>query len=168
MVIIILCSLFITHIGIGLAVMDRDSRVEALLTAEATDIMERLQRGDQALYGLMKGRFDSISVAADGSSIDFSVDTNSVYTADTADDIQMSIYYDNGDGDDATYEDNAVMFDPDTSMAGDEFVVGRNVSDLNFEDDAATNMVTIDVELTAMRGAEEVTVTFSREVYMRN
>jgi len=92
--------------------MQRDSETESDLSTSGLTVMDRIERGDRGLQGLMKARSGSIAPLNGGTRIDFEIDTNTLYSNTFADDTPMSIYFDNGDGDDSTIDDNTVIFDP--------------------------------------------------------
>jgi len=142
--------------------MDRDSIVESLLLTEGMNIMQRIEKGRQGRYGVMKSRAASVVVAAGQNRIDFSVDTNATYTDSTADDTAMAIYYDNGDGDDLTYDDNAVILNDGTDIT----TIGQNVSNLSFT--FQNSIVTVNLSLTDDVEGQPVTMNVNRDIWVRN
>ena len=146
--------------------MTQNSHIESELYAEGMYVMDMIQRGESGLYGIMKARSSTLAVAVDGKSVTFLVDKNSNYSTSTADDINMSIAFDNGDGNNATLDDNSVVIDPNTTVAGDGIEVGRYLEDLTFSE--AGGVVTVDLVMTRSTRAGPRTLEFSREILMRN
>lgn len=145
---------------------DRTTSLESELYMDANRAVERVQRGGDGLAGLMKARIDSVAIGAGSDSISFSVDTNSPYTSDAADDTDMSVYIVDADGVPATADDNTLMLDPDTSAAGNEIALCAGVSSLGFVQSGSLVTMTIEVERT-MRGTP-IRVSAQQDVYVRN
>jgi len=145
----------------------QQSQVESELYAEAVYVMDMIQRGESGLFGIMKGRSNTVVIDPDSRGVSFSVDKNIQYTADTDDDIMMSIVFDNGDGDDNTLEDNIVVIDRNTADADDEVIeIGRNIEDLAFNENGGIVSVTLTIAKDTRGGLKRV--SFSRDIMMRN
>jgi prepilin-type N-terminal cleavage/methylation domain-containing protein len=142
--------------------MYRDSQAEALLFTEGLYALEMIQRGDSGLHGLMKGRSDTVVINADQDRIDFLADQNADYTETLADDVAMAMYFDNGDGDDATLEDNSITVE----SGADTFAVGTNVENVAFTQNG--DMVTVDITVAERVRGRTHRLTLSRDVMMRN
>lgn len=142
--------------------MDMNTAAESLLFSEGMKIMSRVERGDRGRYGLMKARSGSVTISNGGARVDFSVDTNTTYTDSTADDVAMSLYYDNGDGDDLTYRDNVIQFNDGTNLTA----IGTNVETINF----SQNSSVVTVALTVIQNVEgqAVRMNLSRDILTRN
>lgn len=156
----------ITGVYIMAARMYKTSHTEAELYAEGAYVMDVIQKGESGLYGIMKGRRNTVVIAADQRAITFSADKNANYTTSVADDVQMSIAFDNGDGNDATLEDNVIVIDPDTTVNGDELEVGRNIGDVAFTYNGG--IVTVDLTIERSVRGDSKQLTFSRNILMRN
>lgn len=146
--------------------MYQQSQAESELYSEGVYVMDMIQRGESGLFGIMKGRAATLAIDPALDSATFSVDKNADYTTSTADDITMNISYSNGDGDDSTLEDNVVVIDPNTAVAGDEMQIGRNIALLNFSE--AGGIVTVDLTVTRDTRTGPMSVSFSRDILMRN
>lgn len=161
-----LIVLSVTAIFAAAGRMTERSRAEARLFSEGLSVMNRIQRGESGLWGLMKARSDSAVVSQAGAQIDFSADKNDDYTSSTADDVAMRIFFDDGDGNAATLDDNTVVLDPDTAAAGATIPIGRNVEELNFA--VAGDVVTVSVVLADTVRGETIRIAASRDILMRN
>ncbi len=97
---------------------------DAYLERNGNLIMEQLIRGRRGRYGLREATTGSIVIDADGNGITFGVDKNNTPTATTWDDTTCRFYLSN----------NRVMYDPDTSVPGDEEAVNTkgNVENITF------------------------------------
>lgn len=142
------------------------AQVESDLYREGVYVMEMIQRGEDGLFGIMKARSDTLAVSAGSDSVTFSVDKNADYTEATADDIPMSISFDNGDGNDDTLEDNAIEIDPNTNVAGNELYVGHYLESVTFSLNG--DVVTVNLSLSGTFRDEPVRLSLSRDILMRN
>ena len=160
----ILLLMMTAVLGVALSTMrmDRNTGVESLLFTEGMKIMTRVEKGDRGRYGLMKARGGSIVISAGQSRADFSVDTNATYTDTTTDDVAMSIYYDNGDGDDNTFDDNTVILNDGTTL----MTLGHNVSNLAFA--YVNGVITANLSLTETVEGQAVSMNMSRDIWVRN
>lgn len=142
--------------------MYRNAQVEASLFAEGLYTMDMIQRGDEGLYGVHKARASTVLISVDQRQIDFLADQNDEYTPTTADDVVMSIYFDNGDGDDTTFEDNTIMLD----SGAQTIVLGRSIEDIAFSQTG--NLITVDLTVTENVRGDLLRLTFSRDMLIRN
>jgi type II secretory pathway pseudopilin PulG len=159
-------SLVLYSIAIAAMNTEKASQVESDLYLQGSMMIERIQVGEQGLYGIMKSRANSIAVSDDATQIDFSVDTNEDYTTDEDDDTNMSLYTDDGDLDPMTLEDNLLVFDPDTNVDDDEIILGTNVESVAFDFDG--DKVTVDLSLTERIKGNARSINVSREIWVRN
>lgn len=87
------------------------------LERTASLLMEKIIRGSSGQYGLREANGNSIVIDDGAQRITFSVDKNSTPTITTADDTIVRVYYDS--------DNNRLMCDPNTSVAGDEFEISQ-------------------------------------------
>jgi len=148
--------------------MGRDARTESALFLEGARVLDRIERGEQGLHGLMKARAGSIAITNGGRRIDFQVDTNAQYTQSTADDKSMSVYFDNGDGSDSTFTDNTVVLDKDASGSGSGtlLTIARDVENIQFELNG--EVVEASVTVTKDVAGKSVRLEMARNIYVRN
>ncbi len=146
--------------------MDRTVRAESLLYSEGYQIMDRIQFGDQGLYGVMKASAASVNISVDQKQISFLIDSNATYTTNAADDATSSIYFSNGDGDDATYADNVLIVDPNIAAVNDEYTIGSGIANLSFSE--SSGVVTVDLTVTDTVTGADVSINLSRSFWMRN
>lgn len=146
--------------------MDRNTQSEAILHQQGAKILNRIVMGEQGKFGLLKASLSSISISPDQTGISFSADTNSTFTVSTADDVAMSFSYSDADGDPATYEDNTVVFDPDTAVAGNELTVGTNVAGIQFSQ--AGGVITVVLRLAETVNGQTEFLRLSRDIWVRN
>ena len=164
MFILVLLVTAVTAVYIMAYRMQAEARAQSRLFQQACGIMERIQRGESGMFGLMKGRSDSVVIAGTGDRIDFMADKNTYYTQSTADDTQMSIYFDNGDGDNATFQDNTAVLDPGGGASLIE--LGSNVQSLQFSQSG--NIVTVQLTLMEEIRGRPFRLELSRNILMRN
>lgn len=151
-------------IGVNVMIMRmyKSAQVESELYAEGLYTMDMIQRGEAGRHGIMKGRATTAVISVDQRQIDFMADRNAEYTSTTADDTAVSVRFDNGDGDDATLEDNAIVIDDGVSPV----TIGRNVENVQFAQNGS--MVTVDLAVAGRVRGSVVRLTFNRDILMRN
>lgn len=103
-------------------------------------LLERIVRGASGMYGLREANSDSVTIDPDSKHITYSVDKNDPPTYVIDDDTTVRIYHDKA------YR--RLMYDPDTSVGGDEFEISLNgvVEDISFT--SSGNRVNIEVLLS--------------------
>ena len=161
---VILCLVMLVTVSVHtmLIRMFAKSQTEGILFKEGQFTMDMIQRGDRGLYGLMKARSNSIVINADQDRIDFATDQNAEYTDTTADDVAMAMYFDNGDGNDGTLEDNSVF----VQSGADVYSVGQNVESVVFTQNG--DVVTVDLTVADTVRGETMRLAMSRDIRMRN
>lgn len=109
------------------------------LERSAGIVIEKIVRGANGRFGIREADIGTVQVSVSGDSVTFMVDRNDPPTAWNSDDV-TSRYYKLG---------TMVMYDPDTSVAGDELVLNRfgDVEELLFS--LSGEVLTAKVVLTA-------------------
>ena len=115
--------------------------------------LEKIVRGMGGRYGLREANGSTIAIDADGNGITFTVDKNDPPTSSAGDDTTVRVYLDPSNGN--------MMYDPDTSIAGNAFNISREgvVRDITFTQNG--DVISVDVWLS-----QDVTPS-SRTVEMR-
>ncbi len=124
-------------------------------------MIEKVIRGVGGKYGLREADQTSIVVDLGGTRITFSVDKNDPPTYSISDDTTVSIYYDG--------VNRRVIYDPDTSVSGDQFEISRGavVENVTFTHNGDMVDITVLLSDTVTTASKTVEMEFQTSVYLR-
>jgi prepilin-type N-terminal cleavage/methylation domain-containing protein len=134
---------------------------EVRLDRSAGLLLEKIVRGPNGQSGLRAAGATDVTIDAGQAGITFLVDKNVDPTYTITDDTQVRIYLDGAA--------DLIMYDPDTSVAGDEFPLNRedDVSNIAFTQTGGM----VDIELlmsdTVLRSQRVMQTRFETSVFLR-
>ena len=122
----------------------KEGSAQIVIQREASMVMEKMVRGIDGQNGIREA--SSVSITA----------SDNIEYISGVDGQERSFYLSGTD----------IMYDPDTTAAGDEYAVAENVSGLTFS--ASGDIVNIDLNMSCKAGSKDMTVDIFTVVKLRN